>query len=501
MKLSRVSLSLSAISLGIFGFSTFLDFPPVLAQAPLSLQQSAAPPRSPSQGDFDWSLVRKNMLDSSGGKDYTPDGGVGKPFHFSCFSYYAPDLEPSYKTERLGFVVSREGEPGYIELEKNPRTYAAWAAVRGVEVDGLADLDGDGHDEFIVSNYGDNAGYLRVFRTFPHIELTQSFDTGGMLFSVEAIETGEAAPKMCIVGETTGTLQGQTYIVRLSGGTAVLEPTKRARYALGDLGWARRCVQSWRLGQSYDIDEALKTIDSYLAKEPGDAEMLAVRAALLSARTMNEGGAKRKADVTASGECADKALALDAKNAWALGVKGYLLTSNGKSKESIEYFDKAIESQPKNPEWYAQRALANEDLGEYEKAKADYTKQIELDPKNNWAFASRAHANFYLDDMPATVADADKALAINKDDCFALKQRGRAYGNLGKDDKALPDLEAAARLEPSDPENFAVLGMCYMRLNQPEKAKEAYSTMLKLDPGNAEAKKALAEISAGAKSK
>lgn len=494
-------MSLSAISFTLFNLKTLWLSPPALAQTPMTLQQSAVPPKSPSQGDFDWALVRKNMLDSSGGKDYIPDGGAGKPFHFSCFSYYAPDVEPSYKTERLGFVLSRDGEPGYIELEKEPRTYAAWSAVGGVEVDGLADVDGDGHDEFIVSNYGDNAGYLRVFKTYPHLELTQSFDTGGMIFSVEAIETGEAAPKLCIMGDTTGSLDGKCYFVRLTGGTALLEPSARTRYAWSDLGWARRCVRSWRLGQSYDFDKALETIDSYLAKKADDAEMLAVRAALLSARTIYESGAKRKADVTASGEAADKALALDAKNAWALGVKGYLLTSNGKSKESIEYFDKAVESQPKNPEWYAQRALANEDLGEYEKAKSDYSKQIELDPQNNWAFASRAHANFYLDDMPATVADADKALAINKDDCFALKQRGRAYGNLGKDDKALPDLEAAARLEPSDPENFAVLGMCYMRLNKPEEAKDAYNRMLKLDPGNAEAKKALAEISAGAKGK
>lgn len=503
----RFCLGLSFISL-TYSCSLFPQYlSRAQAQAPAATQAPAlsvtdfapkpispTPAKSPTQGDFDWDLVKKRMLVGEGGKDYIPDGGKGKPIHFTSFSYYAPDVEPSYKTERLGLLLSRQGEPDYIELEKEPGIYSAWYVTTGVGLEGFADLDGDGHDEFVLSTYGRDAGYLRVFKTFPKLELVQSYDGPGMLFSLVQIDTGEAAPKMCIVGSGTGARDGTVNMLRLQCGTAVLEPSERSQYEWDDLNWARRSAQAWRLGHSYDIDEALKSIEYYLNRKPDDAPLLATRAALLAARTMYEGGAKRKEDVTTAGLCVDRALAAEPTNGWALGVKGYLLTSNGKSKESIEYFDKAIASQPKNPEWYAQRALANEDLGEYEKARDDYSKQIELDSQNNWAYASRAHTDFYLNDMEATVADADKALAIKSDDCFALKQRGRGYGNLGQDDKALPDLEAAARLEPNDPENFAVLGMCYMRLKMSDKAKDAYHRMLKLDPGNAEAKKALADI-------
>ncbi|MDR1451993.1 MAG: tetratricopeptide repeat protein [Helicobacteraceae bacterium] len=74
----------------------------------------------------------------------------------------------------------------------------------------------------------------------------------------------------------------------------------------------------------------------------------------------------------------------------------------------------AIKFDLKDAEAYYKRGLANERLGDYDKALADYTRAIKLDPSLSAAYAGRGCAYRTLGDRGKALADYTWAIKLDK---------------------------------------------------------------------------------------
>ena len=70
----------------------------------------------------------------------------------------------------------------------------------------------------------------------------------------------------------------------------------------------------------------------------------------------------------------------------------YSLLNEKKNKEAIEFLDKAITLNHRNPDSYYGRGYAYHELNQYQKAIEDFTKAINLNPQNGLYYAVRGNS-------------------------------------------------------------------------------------------------------------
>jgi tetratricopeptide (TPR) repeat protein len=84
--------------------------------------------------------------------------------------------------------------------------------------------------------------------------------------------------------------------------------------------------------------------------------------------------------------------------------------------EAIEAYDKALELQAGDANFYYLRAYAKDMDGQREDAIDDYSKSIELNPNNPEIYYARGYAREYVYDYQGAVEDFSKYLDMEGDD-------------------------------------------------------------------------------------
>ena len=88
------------------------------------------------------------------------------------------------------------------------------------------------------------------------------------------------------------------------------------------------------------------------------------------------------------------------------------------------------------------------ELGKYDAALADYSQSINRDPRNpNW-YVNRGVAQYRMGRYAPAIADFTQAILLESEDPIGYFYRGLSYDELPLPDKllAIPDLEKAAAL-------------------------------------------------------
>lgn len=139
---------------------------------------------------------------------------------------------------------------------------------------------------------------------------------------------------------------------------------------------------------------------------------------------------------------------------------------------AVEAFSKAIEMRPNSAELYADRALANNGLGNLEGAISDATTALRLDAKCSAAYIVRAQARLATkNNLLFAVDDWSKVIQLDPGSVSAYSNRALVLLTMGEREQALQDLakvkqlawnevlaEAAAK-PVLDEDAFAVGGM------------------------------------------
>ncbi|BAY37673.1 tetratricopeptide repeat protein [Nostoc sp. NIES-2111] len=238
--------------------------------------------------------------------------------------------------------------------------------------------------------------------------------------------------------------------------------------------WLERGNQLWRLRR---YSEAITAFDEAIQMKPSFAYLA------YYGKGLALGGDKKYQEAQAALESATK-LKGDFVAAWQqLSVIYRTLNQPQRALEAIE---KAIQSQPNNPNLYNEKSVVLNDLKGYTQAEAAINKAIDLSPRAAF-FLNRGYFYYEQKKWDLALADYTQALKINPQLALAYNNRGLLYKEPKKWDLALADYNQALKINPQYAEAYYNRGLVYYEQKKWELALADFTQALKINPQFAQA--------------
>jgi len=117
-----------------------------------------------------------------------------------------------------------------------------------------------------------------------------------------------------------------------------------------------------------------------------------------------------------------------------------LLFVNGKEKESIEAYTKAIEAGADPYIAHLSRGVAYIKIQDVDSALNDFSKAINANNQSARAYFFRGMACMMKGEFENAVSDLSKTLELKPDHLMAMFARGTSYARMGKFDEASKDI-------------------------------------------------------------
>jgi lipoprotein NlpI len=143
----------------------------------------------------------------------------------------------------------------------------------------------------------------------------------------------------------------------------------------------------------------------------------------------------------------------------------------GKPDEALTLADKAIALDPKNASAFLVRGVAHALLRKPNDAIADFSKAIALDPDAAEAYNRRGMEHFKLGHIAESITDFDKYLELRPEQIPRHWQRGIAYYYAGRFEEGAKQFKGYEKVDANDVENAVWHYLCLARAVGAEKAR------------------------------
>jgi tetratricopeptide (TPR) repeat protein len=130
--------------------------------------------------------------------------------------------------------------------------------------------------------------------------------------------------------------------------------------------------------------------------------------------------------------------------------------------KAIEYLNNAIKLQPDDENYYYNRGVAYDNLGQYQPAIKDYNQAISLKPDYAEAFHNRGTIYSEIGQYQLAIKDFNEAIRLHPNDAEAYHGRGFAYDKLDQYQRAIEDYNQAIRLQPDYTKAYNNRGINYL---------------------------------------
>jgi tetratricopeptide (TPR) repeat protein len=125
------------------------------------------------------------------------------------------------------------------------------------------------------------------------------------------------------------------------------------------------------------------------------------------------------------------------------------LLIDGKFKESIEAFTRAINSGEKSEISFLSRGVAYLRNRETDKAIDDFSEAVHLDDRSVRAHFYRGVAFLTIENYKSAIAEFDRTIELKPDHGAAYFARGAAFAQLGNDELATKNIKTALTFSES----------------------------------------------------
>jgi tetratricopeptide (TPR) repeat protein len=493
---------------------------PLVAQSPGLVKMVPAPLTSPS-------LEKTISIDASGGVS------LPAPFHaeIAFHDYMAvmmkqrlDNLTPAQLDAGLRPVWSRQFR--FVTVHAVAATYDEKNEVERMTMDGTARMDWGGNDYappgLTIGYDADferqpgphrDAPFAVIYPTYNTATVTIKLPAGGQGFSIAG-------------ADITRTLAGFEYRRQARIEAGVFTAVASARSVQPEFPAAEAASDQKALR---DLSKETLEVDSPAGHRPTDAEIAwglpsynSTAADFVESGSMLSG--RRENDAAIADY--DAALALDSRNAAALGDRGmtYLqmgdeahartdfdaalavdphlwLALNGRGllafragddTGAISAFSAAISSNPKDEVAFQMRALAYWRGGKNDRALADYSEAIRQQPAAVGLYWSRAVLFRQEGKKSETIRQAELVTGANPKSPLAYLIAGAIYTSYNERGQASAALDRAVALAPL-PQTYLMRAAYRLWTDLPGKRADIESA-LRLDPKSASALAMLAEV-------
>jgi CHAT domain-containing protein/tetratricopeptide (TPR) repeat protein len=179
----------------------------------------------------------------------------------------------------------------------------------------------------------------------------------------------------------------------------------------------------------------------------------------------------------------DKLLEIEPDNHDFWLYKGELWGKLGRKEEEIASYDRALEIKPDfHNAWNKRGIVLCDHLSRYEEAIASWDRALEIKPDDHQAWYNRGVALYALGRNEEAIASYDRALEIKPDDHQAWNGRGVALGELGRTEEAIASYDRALEIKPDDPQAWYNRGVALGELGRTEEAIASFDQALEIKP-------------------
>ena len=206
-----------------------------------------------------------------------------------------------------------------------------------------------------------------------------------------------------------------------------------------------------------------------------------------------------KLDPDAALAAYERALAIDADHAGALGGRGQARIVRGEVALGLADLDRALELVPLRPELHANRGYALHRLGRSAEAMMALDRALELDPACIVAYGNRSAVRLAAGDADGALADLDRAIELDPRAAKLWNARGAMRHERGDVAGAGRDFDRALELDPRSAEAWTNRGRARYLAGDAVGAIADFDRALELDPRSAPclANRGLARAMAG----
>jgi Flp pilus assembly protein TadD len=190
------------------------------------------------------------------------------------------------------------------------------------------------------------------------------------------------------------------------------------------------------------------------------------------------------------------ALAVTTDNYIACVNLGTWHSKNGRIKETLDCYYRALQMSPDDPSVLYDVGNAFAKLGDWDEAVSDYRRALQIAPDqpdilDNLGVALAANKQF-----EEAITNFEAALKVKPDYADAHNNLATILSRQGKFEEAGRHFYEALRLEPDDPRICVNLGDTLLRLGNIKAAAACYQQALQLEPDNAAVKAKLQVLGA-----
>lgn len=170
---------------------------------------------------------------------------------------------------------------------------------------------------------------------------------------------------------------------------------------------------------------------------------------------------------------------------------GLQLKREGKLKEAVAEFERALSLQPRYVDTYILLARVYDDLGREDEGVSLLRKALTINPAQLQVYLELGYLYRQKKDYESSLAILNKALEVNfpnrtdKDMAWLYDYLGQAYFYKGNVDRAIDSYKKAIVFQPRFASPYTNLGVAYEKKGLPNLAISSYQTALQLDPNDA----------------
>ncbi|QDT26881.1 lipoprotein NlpI [Gimesia panareensis] len=149
-------------------------------------------------------------------------------------------------------------------------------------------------------------------------------------------------------------------------------------------------------------------------------------------------------------------------------------------KDLVTYLDKAIKEKP-TVERYQLRAIARQELKQYEAALADVEAALKLNPDNAHLFINRASIRRLQQETRLALEDLNHAIELAPHSEHAFQLRGMLYLEDHQPQYAIRDFDQAVKLNPRSVNALNARGIAHLEQGKQDLALKDFDQAIKLN--------------------
>ena len=162
--------------------------------------------------------------------------------------------------------------------------------------------------------------------------------------------------------------------------------------------------------------------------------------------------------------------------------KARILFLKADTIEALECLTESIKKDSLSDEAWSYRALLRLQTNDQKGALSDYNKAIELNQTNANYFINRGLLNYFAKNYRNALSDYDKAIELDPYSQLSLFNRALLRAEVGDLNNAIEDLNNVLKINPNHNEALLKRALLFLELNNWQQAEEDYNLLIQRYP-------------------